>query len=44
MASTDSDSTFDLDTLLADAQDLVEESFVARALLRPDTNPWEVRP
>lgn len=39
------DSSFDLQSLLADAQDLVDERFVARALLQHDTNPWsEVRP
>lgn len=37
------DSSFDLQSLLADAQDLVDESFVARALLQSETDPWEVR-
>lgn len=38
------DSSVDLQSLLpvADAQDLVDESFVARALLQPETDPWEV--
>ncbi len=36
-------SSFDLQSLLADAQNLVDESFVARALLQPETNPWELR-
>lgn len=33
---------YDLQTLLDDAQDIVDESFVARALLQPETDPWEV--
>lgn len=36
------DSSFDLQSLLVDAQDLVDESFVARALLQPETDAWEV--
>ncbi len=33
---------YDLQSLLDDAQDIVDESFVARALLQPETDPWEV--
>ncbi|KAI0798649.1 hypothetical protein BC629DRAFT_1592201 [Irpex lacteus] len=32
---------YDLQSLLDDAQDIGDESFVARALLQPETDPWE---